>query len=78
MGKLFDMKTEDYFCFWEGMVEKEWRDEGREIKDMRERSPGTLRNKGPGEDSDLETGNNLRIRQPRFTSKYFYSPMAES
>lgn len=45
MGKLFYMKT-DYFCFWEGMVEKEWREEEREIKDMRERSPGTLRNKG--------------------------------
>ena len=46
MGKLFDMKTGDYFCFWEGMVEKEWREEGREIKDMRDRRPGTLRNKG--------------------------------
>ena len=45
MGKLFDMKTGDYFCFWEGMVE-EWREEEREIKDMRERRPGTLRNKG--------------------------------
>ena len=31
MGKLFYMKT-DYFCFWEGMVEKEWREEEREIK----------------------------------------------
>lgn len=44
MVKLFYMKT-DYFCFWEGMVEKEWREEEREIKDMRERSPGTLRKK---------------------------------
>lgn len=77
MGKLFYMKT-DYFCFWEGMVEKEWREEEREIKDMRERSPGTLRNKGTRRRLYLETRNNLRIRQPRFTSKYFHSPMAES
>ena len=44
MGMLLYMKT-DYFCFWEGMVEKEWREEEREINDIRERSPGTLRKK---------------------------------